>query len=975
MQHVKLSFLTINLLSFIYGGNVLASVDITPSVIFIESKANQWFSDLRQDVITHTPAEDSKIAEWDRLVSNEYQKTMGDRLKLAEADKNQDHSYVYSTYIDRVFGDGSRDNNIKKSESFKKIEQLYKLATYVKDPNTSKNRSIDFILKDDFRRGRPYQVLDKDGNYKDDYTSINGSSFPSGHTFNGFKQAVTLAVLFPEKADEIFDRAIEYGESRVIVGAHFGTDTIASRVVNYYTLAQLLSNNDIAKTFVDLAKDTRINVEISCGKAVKDCLTQSSKKNNEETGYYKKKDSETVAKLTVDQVPEKASALLRLRFPYLKSEQMREILASTAYPINSLAGWNYDKSNVNSTWGLINLPKAFNGPTNFTSDFVVHQNEENLTYDIGDFTTFDIWKNNIDGLGGLVKKGDGTLVLAGHNTFDRAIIESGALILTGTNEYKNKSQVRSGTLVVSGELNSDLDVGNKGVLELLDGEVNAHIVANKESVVRGNGVVQSLDLRSGSIISPGNIKIGNMHIKDSINFEKGSTYLVNVFKDTSGGLIESDNKAIINGGTIKILLENTKNLLSENEVRSFIGLKYKVLNAKNGLKGKFDFVDSNYLFISTNLEYSGQDAVVCIGRNSRKLSDIADTRNSQHVAEAIDGLNVGNPILESVIVSTKVGEVNQAFNAFSGQVYADVISNQLVSSHYLRDAGLNRLQSLITEDNQPQRNLWADYVYAEQNVSKDTNATGYKASTNGFFLGGEADVINDQIKVGLMGGYTHSSIDADMSSAKSDNFHLGIYGGTQLDKLTFKAGYGYTLHDLNTQRSVAYMYLFDKNKVSYKAYSNQLFAETGYALQFKTMFFEPFMNLSNVNFSLKSAKENGGVTALKLKHQNTDLITSTMGVHFANQLKLSNSSVIALKGTLGWQHYFSDLNHGAHLAFSNGGTSFNVNAVSFARDGAVVNLSSEISVKNNVSISLGYNGLISNKYKDNSVKANLTWTF
>lgn len=974
MQYFKLSFLSISFLSVIYGGNVAASVDITKTSNFITGQTSGWFSDLRQNVITHTPEKGSKTAEWDRLVSNEYQKIDGDRRKLAEADKEQDHDYVYGTYIEKIFGGRSKDNDIKNSESFKNIEELYKLATYAKDPSTSKNRSIDFILKDDFGRGRPYQVLDKDGNYKDDYTSIKGSSFPSGHTFNGFKQAATLAILFPEKADEIFDRAIEYGESRVIVGAHFGTDTIASRVANYYILAQLLSNDETAKSFVDLAKDVRANVEKSCGSAIKDCLVQSLKKNNDEAGYYKKKDPEIASMLTADQIPETASALLRLRFPYLKQEQMREILASTAYPSNSLAGWNYEKGNSNSTWGLINLPKAYNGPTNFTTDFEVNQDGKNLAYDIGNFTSFDVWKNDIDGIGGLIKKGDGTLVLSGNNTFDRVNVESGRLMLTGVNTYKTTSSVKDGSLALSGELNSDLAVENDGAFELLDGKVNARVTTNKGGLVTGNGVIQNLDLLDGSTISPGDIKIGKLHITDNINFEKGSTYLVNISTDAKSDLIESDNKAVMKGGTVKVSLENTKNLLSESEVRSLSGLQYKILSAKNGLQGKFDVVEPNYLFLGTQLEYNSHDVIVHVGRNDRLLSDVANTKNNKQVAEAIEGLNIGHPILESIMYSENASEANHAFKALSGQIHADVISHQLSSSRYLRDAGLNRLQASTTANNETEKAIWADYLHSEQKVSTDENATGYESSIDGFFLGGETSVINDKTKIGLMGGYTRSSIDGYQSTAKSDNFHLGIYGGTKIDKLTLKAGYGYTLHDIDTQRSVAYMNQSDKNKANYKAHSNQFFAETGYAFQWNTLSLEPFANLSYVNFDSKQAKEDGGAASLEIKNKNVDLTSSTMGVHLASQFKLSDSRAMTFKGTLGWQHYYGNLNNDAHLSFS-GNRSFDISAVPFTRDSAVVNLSSEIALKNNVSVSLGYNGLISNKYKDNSLKANLTWKF
>lgn len=54
-------------------------------------------------------------------------------------------------------------------------------------------------------------------------------SYPSGHTIQGWAAALILAEINPAAANAIFARAWEYGESRVIVGAHWQSDVDASR--------------------------------------------------------------------------------------------------------------------------------------------------------------------------------------------------------------------------------------------------------------------------------------------------------------------------------------------------------------------------------------------------------------------------------------------------------------------------------------------------------------------------------------------------------------------------------------------------------------------------------------------------------------------------------------------------------------------------------------------------------------------------
>lgn len=55
-------------------------------------------------------------------------------------------------------------------------------------------------------------------------------SYPSGHTMRGWVAALLLAEINPAGADGIYARGWEYGESRVIQGAHWQSDVDASRL-------------------------------------------------------------------------------------------------------------------------------------------------------------------------------------------------------------------------------------------------------------------------------------------------------------------------------------------------------------------------------------------------------------------------------------------------------------------------------------------------------------------------------------------------------------------------------------------------------------------------------------------------------------------------------------------------------------------------------------------------------------------------
>lgn len=81
-----------------------------------------------------------------------------------------------------------------------------------------------------FRRIRPFVRYDEHmlTSWEEDELRGEGS-YPSGHTIRGWSAALILAEINPAAAEALFARGWEYGESRVIVGAHWQSDVDASR--------------------------------------------------------------------------------------------------------------------------------------------------------------------------------------------------------------------------------------------------------------------------------------------------------------------------------------------------------------------------------------------------------------------------------------------------------------------------------------------------------------------------------------------------------------------------------------------------------------------------------------------------------------------------------------------------------------------------------------------------------------------------
>lgn len=975
---LRLSILAITLACY---GTSWAEINITSTKESIYSKRQGWFNSLHKQILMSYPSKDSQASEWDRQGSNKYRTITGERYALAYDDRDQSPKYIYRSFAVAALGEQVNAPDLRKIASYKQVGELYKTATYAYDTKSGRTRSFDFILKDRFKRGRPYQVLDEKGYYKNNYLTLKGSSFPSGHTWSGFKQAIVLSLIFPERGSEIFSRALQFGESRVIVGAHFPTDTIASRVGSYFSVAQLLADDSVAATLADLAKATRSEIVKGCHENTGGCIAATQPGtplySSNSIGYYGKKEPAEAPRITPDDMPDKAGYLLRLRFPYLTETNWRSILASTAYPSNSLAGWSIQSGNTDSFWGVIDLPKAYGGPAYLYDSLVVNQTF-NPIYDVAGFSLSDEWKNDIGGPGKLIKNGEGSLTLAGNDSFGGLEVNQGTLIISGNTQYSDKSVVNGGTLVISGVLNSALYINRSGVV-IADGTVNSTLEVNQGGLLSGNGVLNRLTVNQGGVVTPGH-SIGVLNVADKVTFEPGSQYWVEVNANGKSDRIQSMGTAILNGGNVNVSLENSPNLLTQSEVRSLLGQQYTILSAQQGVSGQFDAVAPNYLFLGTGLSYQPTGVTLSVGRNGRSFASVAQTPNERAVAAAADALAAGNPVYESILNSGTAGEARQAFRQLSGQIHADIASALVNDSSYLREALNGRLRqaeglpssSAIKAD---EDGAWAQLLGAWDHASGDANATGYQASTYGVLVGLDSAAAADW-RLGVATGYTRISLHGGYGSkADSDNYHLAAYGDKQFGALALRGGAGYTWHRIDTKRSVNYGMQSDRDTAKYSARTEQLFAEAGYSVRGEWLNLEPFVNLAYVNFENNGIAESGGAAALRGDKQHTDATVSTLGLRADTEWQVSPGTTVALRSELGWQHQYGGLERGIGLRFNGGNALFVVDSVPVSRDGMVLKAGAEVAVNEKASLSLGYGGLLSQHHQDNSVNAGFTWHF
>ena len=140
-------------------------------------------------------------------------------------------------WLDRSFGKAFGMPLTKES-----LPETYKLLMTMKD---DAGHLAPMEAKAHYQRTRPFVFWKEPTTtpWDEDGLSKNGS-YPSGHTSIGWATALVLAEINPARMNEILQRGFEYGQSRVIVGAHYQSDVDAGRVIGAAAVAMLHTSDD-----------------------------------------------------------------------------------------------------------------------------------------------------------------------------------------------------------------------------------------------------------------------------------------------------------------------------------------------------------------------------------------------------------------------------------------------------------------------------------------------------------------------------------------------------------------------------------------------------------------------------------------------------------------------------------------------------------------------------------------------------------
>jgi len=555
-----------------------------------------------------------------------------------------------------------------------------------------------------------------------------------------------------------------------------------------------------------------------------------------------------------------------------------------------------------------------------------------------DQTTDGLYAGSIDGQGEMVKEGQGTLMLV------------------GTGGFTGHTQVNAGTL----------QIGSSAVPSaFLGGDVGVAQGARLSGVGAIGG-----DLVSHGTVAPG-ATLGVLSVGGNATLSSDSSLYIDTAPEGASRLDV--------GGHLTI---DKARLVVDSQGRSWMAnTPYNLVTARGGISGQFASVDSNFAFLNAIVAYNASGTVsLALQRNAVSFLDTASTPNQRAVAVAADSAGAGHDVYDQV-VAMDAASARQAFTALAGDLHASVQSVVIDDQRQVRDAVSRHLlgdddgRQGVHADDGSGVDTWLSVLGHDADYDGNANAGKIDSSGSGALLGADVAVDGDA-RIGALLGHARQSLHERSldGSAKVRSNQFGLYGDVAFDALTLRGGIVHAHHDIDTTRHVTLGEASSRLGADRDTTSTQGFVEGGYALHpgARTRL-EPFAQIATVRWNGDSATEQGGVGALAIDDRDAHVTTGKLGLHAG--MATDATHVVGWQATVAWQHASGDTTPSARLRFAEGGESFDVSGVPLARNATTVDAGLSFRLSPAVHLDASYTGQYASGLSDHGGRVSLGVSF
>lgn len=254
------------------------------------------------------------------------------------------------------------------------------------------------------------------------------------------------------------------------------------------------------------------------------------------------------------------------------------------------------------------------------------------------------------------------------------------------------------------------------------------------------------------------------------------------------------------------------------------GTRYTVLQAGLGFEGtRFESAHTNLPFLDPTLSYDAQKVYLTLDRNDTPLDEVADTPTEDDTADAIDG---DNPGLHDQIVVMDREQAKEAFRQLSGSWHASVLSGLAEDSRHVRQAALQHAMPEPLAQARSGARFWQHSFHASADRGSQDGTPGDTRDLGGM-VAGVTRPVGDSWHIGALAGAQHSRAGraADMAGARIDSVHVGATLARRWRSADLIVGAAHSWHTINSRRNIAVADLRDALSGNYRARTLQLFTE------------------------------------------------------------------------------------------------------------------------------------------------------
>lgn len=605
-----------------------------------------------------------------------------------------------------------------------------------------------------------------------------------------------------------------------------------------------------------------------------------------------------------------------------------------------------DNSTVNLSGRIEGIVKTENAETENKS--AINVNSSNAY--IEKIDSLDELNINTNTSSGTLFGGDsviGNLNISSGNTFtlDKADEESSNL-LTAENinvdgAFKLAEGVASGTDYTIANTN----VNSGGVLDVATNEYTSTVTLN-DGASLNIGFANEVD-ENGAVTG---IKNGSV---STLNGTEGGSAGINLVfsNDIDTEKLAAHEAAIAGNGDNQESIAINDNLLfnyvnEEGEKLAGLTLDQLGEGKLNVEKKDASEVAAGVAAAGANGNQAGTIAGFTSGKSGNvqadKLTDSLSTMiQSGNVSGAAEIAEAVAPHAGAMVRSVQAENINQAYGAVSGRLSGGVVASAAEG----KSSGDSVFERAA---------VWVQGLFNKSKLDDTSKARGFDADSYGLAFGAEKQLDNN-IKAGIAYAYTDTDVDGHLRKTDIDTHTVMAYGEYKPSDWFVNGIASYGWSDYTEKK-------FGGINAKYDVDTYGLQAMTGYDMNVSGYNVTPEAGLRYVHISQDAYTDDAGQ---RVSANDLDILTAVAGAKVAKDFELANGMNLRPEARLAMTYDLANDSSNSIVSLANG-SAYTVDGEALDRFGVEAGLGVTADIRDNLSVSAGYEGKFRDHYEDHT---------